>query len=300
MAEPAALPAPAPAPAAPARAGRPSILRVILRDRIAMAGATLVGVMLIAAILAPLLAPHVPTDINGRARLQGPSLTFPLGTDELGRDLLSRALYGARVSLTVSISVVTLAALIGVSIGLVSGYFRGVLDSVSMRLMDVIFAFPTILLALAVVSVLGTETRNLVLALTVVYIPAFARISRGAALAVAREPYVEAARSVGVGHFRILTRYVLPNITAPIAVQVTISLAYAILVESALSYLGLGVQPPAASWGSMLATGKVHIERSIWPSVVPGLFIVFTVLGFNLLGDALRDSLDPRLRAAIR
>jgi len=294
MAEP-ALPA-----VAPTRASRPSILRIILRDRIALAGAILVAIMLIAAVFAPLLAPHVPTDINGRARLQGPSALFPLGTDELGRDLLSRALYGARVSLTVCVSVVTLAALIGVSIGLVAGYFGGLLDSVSMRLMDVIFAFPTILLALAVVSTLGTETRNLVLALTVVYVPAFARISRGAALSVAREPYVEAARSVGVGNFRIITRYVLPNITAPIVVQITLSLAYAILVESALSYLGLGVQPPEASWGSMLATGKVHIERSIWPSLVPGLFIVFTVLGFNLLGDALRDSLDPRLRAAIR
>jgi peptide/nickel transport system permease protein len=286
--------------AAPTQSSRPTLLRVILRDPVAMTGAILVMAMVLAAVLAPLIAPHVPTDINGRARLQAPSARFPLGTDELGRDLLSRALYGARVSLTVSISVVTLAALVGVAIGLVSGYFRGWIDSVAMRVMDVLFAFPTILLALAVVATLGTDTRNLILALTIVYVPTFARISRGAALAVSREPYVEAARSVGVGDGRIMTRYVLPNIMAPIAVQITISLAYAILVESALSYLGLGVQPPAASWGSMLASGKVHMERSLWPSVVPGLFIVVTVLGFNLLGDGMRDSLDPRLRAAMR
>lgn len=279
---------------------RPSIWRTVLRDRIGMFGATLVVIMLSAAALARWIAPHSPTQINGRDRLQGPSATYLLGTDELGRDLLSRGLYGAQVSLTVSITVVTFAALIGISIGVASGYFRGILDGVSMRLMDILFAFPTILLALAVVSTLGTDTRNLIIALTIVYIPTFARISRGAAMSVSREVYVEAARSVGVGHLRILLRYVLPNITAPIAVQITISLAYAILVESSLSYLGLGVQPPAASWGSMLASGKIHMERSLWPSLVPGMFIVITVLGFNLLGDALRDSLDPRLRAAMR
>lgn len=291
----------APVAARPARpSGRPTILKTVLRDRIGMAGAILAGLMMLAALLAPWIAPHNPTAINGRDRLQGPSLKYLLGTDELGRDLLSRALYGAQVSLTVSLTVVALAALIGISIGVASGYFRGLLDGVSMRIMDILFAFPTILLALAVVSTLGTDTRNLIIALTIVYVPTFARISRGAALTVSREVYVEAARSVGVGHFRILTRYILPNITAPIAVQITISLAYAILVESSLSYLGLGVQPPSASWGSMLASGKVHMERSLWPSLVPGMFIVITVLGFNLLGDALRDSLDPRLRAAMR
>ncbi|SFZ86366.1 peptide/nickel transport system permease protein [Devosia enhydra] len=290
--------APSAAPAKPSP--RPSIWRTVLRDKIGMFGAVLVTLMLGAALLAQWIAPRNPTQINGRDRLQGPSATYLLGTDELGRDLLSRALYGAQVSLTVSITVVTFAALIGISIGVASGYFRGILDGVSMRVMDVLFAFPTILLALAVVSTLGTDTRNLIIALTIVYVPTFARISRGAAMSVSREVYVEAAKSVGVGHLRILLRYVLPNITAPIAVQITISLAYAILVESSLSYLGLGVQPPAASWGSMLASGKVHMERSLWPSLVPGMFIVITVLGFNLLGDALRDSLDPRLRAAMR
>jgi peptide/nickel transport system permease protein len=296
-----ASPAASTAAAVPARrSGRPTILKTVLRDKIGMTGAVLAGIMMLAALFAPWIAPHNPTTIHGRDRLQGPSAVYPLGTDELGRDLLSRALYGAQVSLTVSLTVVAFAALIGITIGVTSGYFRGMVDGIWMRLMDILFAFPTILLALAVVSTLGTETRNLIIALTIVYVPTFARISRGAALTVSREVYVEAARSVGVGHFRIITRYILPNITAPIAVQLTISLAYAILVESSLSYLGLGVQPPAASWGSMLASGKIHMERSLWPSLVPGMFIVITVLGFNLLGDALRDSLDPRLRAAMR
>jgi peptide/nickel transport system permease protein len=276
------------------------MLRIVLADRIGMVGAFFVTLIGTAALLAPWISPHDPTRINGRARLQPPSALFPLGTDELGRDLLSRALHGAQVSLEVSLTVVAFSALIGVSIGVASGYFRGWLDAVAMRIMDVLFAFPTILLALAIVATLGTDVRNLILALTIVYIPTFARIARGAAMTVAEELYVEAARSVGVGHLRILVFHILPNITAPIAVQITISLAYAILVESSLSYLGLGVQPPDASWGLMLSSGKVQIERSIGPSVGPGLFIVFTVLGFNLLGDALRDALDPRMRAAMR
>jgi peptide/nickel transport system permease protein len=275
-------------------------LRALARDPIGMVGAAIVVIIGSAALLAPWIAPHIPTQIHARSRLTPPSLDFLLGTDELGRDLLSRALFGAQVSLRVSLTVVALAALIGVAIGVASGYFRGILDGIAMRLMDILFAFPTILLALAIVATLGTDVRNLIVALTVIYIPTFARIARGAALTVSEELYVEAARSVGVGHLRILVRHLLPNIAAPVAVQITISLAYAILVESSLSYLGLGVQPPEASWGSMLASGKVHMERSLWPSLVPGLFIMATVLGFNLLGDSLRDSLDPRLRSAMR
>jgi peptide/nickel transport system permease protein len=290
---------PAPAQKRP-RSVRPSAWRVLARDRIGMIGAVLVVIVMLAALLAPWLAPYDPTEIHARDRLQGPSLTYLLGTDELGRDLFSRALFGARVSLQVSLTVVFFAALIGIALGIVSGYFRGMVDSIVMRLMDILFAFPTILLALAVVATLGTATHNLIIALIIVYVPTFARISRGAALTVSKETYVEAARAAGVRNINILLKHILPNITAPIAVQLTISLAYAILVESSLSYLGLGVQPPQASWGSMLAAGKIHMERSLWPSAVPGLFIVVTVLGFNLLGDALRDSLDPRLRSAMR
>lgn len=280
------------------RSAKPSILRALLHDRIGVAGAIMIATMLLAAILAPVIAPHDPTEIFTGYRLQPPSLYFPLGTDELGRDLLSRALYGAQVSLQVGVSVAFFAAIIGVPIGLIAGYTGGIFDATSMRVMDVLFAFPTILLALAVVATLGPETRNLIIALTIVYMPAFARITRGATMSVSREVFIDAGRSSGLRHIRLLLRHVLPNVSAPILVQVSVALAEIILVEASLSYLGLGVQPPAPSWGAMLASGKVHMETSLWPSVVPGMFIVITVLGFNLLGDSLRDSLDPRLRAS--
>jgi peptide/nickel transport system permease protein len=252
------------------RPAKPSKLRLLLRDPIGLLGMVFVAGMGLAALLAPWIAPHDPSRIHGRMRLQGPGATFPLGTDEFGRDLLSRALHGAQVSLQVSLLAVGIAAVIGVAIGLAAGYFRGWFDAVAMRLMDVLFAVPTILLALAIVATLGTTIENLILALVIVYTPAFARIARRAALSVSQELYVEAAPSVGVGHWRILAFHVLPNIAAPVAVQVTISLAYAILMEAALAYLGLGVHPPDASWGSMLASGNVLVERSIWPSLAPG------------------------------
>lgn len=267
------------------------------RDRTGMVGAVLVTLALLAAAFGPLVAPHDPNLIHPGERLAQPSSTFLLGADELGRDVLSRALYGARISIVVGVLVVLIAGTLGVAIGLLSGYVRGFTDGLAMRVMDILFAFPTLLLAMAVVAVLGTDFRNLILALTVVYVPAFARITRAATLSVMGEPYIEAARSLGLSHTRILSRYVLPNIMAPIMVQATISLAYAILVEASLSYLGLGVQPPDASWGSMLATGKPYIELSPWLCIVPGALIMLTVLGFNLLGDALRDALDPRLRS---
>lgn len=290
----------APLPPAPKkkrarRTGGP-VLSFLLRDKVGLVGAVLVVLIVGLALFAPWIAPFDPTAMSTGNRLSQPNSVFWLGSDEAGRDLLSRALYGARTSLTVSLSVVVLASLIGVTLGLMSGYFGGFLDGVTMRMMDILFAFPTLLLALAVVAVLGPDTRNLVLALVVVFVPSFARVTRGAALTVTREPYVEAARSVGVSHTRIIVRYVLPNVTAPIAVQFTISIAYAILTEASLGYLGLGVPPPTPSWGAMLATGKAFMETSMWPSMVPGFCIMITVLGFNLVGDALRDSLDPRLR----
>ncbi|MCV0384675.1 MAG: ABC transporter permease [Erythrobacter sp.] len=269
----------------------------LVRDRVGLLGLTLVGLAFFAAIIGPFIAPHDPTEIFGDQRLAPPSSTFLLGGDELGRDILSRALHGARISIFVGVTVVALAGAIGVTLGVIAGYYRGPLDSLVMRVMDTLFAFPTLLLALVVVAVLGTAIVNLIAALTIVYVPAFARIARGSTLSVTSEPYVEAARSLGVSDFRIIRRYVLPNITAPITVQFTVSLAYAILVEASLSYLGLGVQPPDASWGLMLSTGKPFIELSPWLSIVPGLSIMFTVLGFNLVGDALRDAMDPRLRS---
>jgi peptide/nickel transport system permease protein len=267
------------------------------RDRAGLVGVILVALTLLVAVFGPALAPYDPTLIFPGERLAAPGARFLLGADELGRDMLSRTLYGARISIQVGVIVVTLASLVGVPLGLIAGYFKGRLDLILMRLVDIMFAFPTILLALALIAVLGTDLRNLILAITIVYIPSFARVTRGSTLSVSEEPYVEAARAVGVSHARIIFQHILPNVSAPIIVQFTISLAYAILVEASLSFLGLGVQPPAASWGSMLATGKPYIDLSPWVSVVPGVAIMLTVLGFNLLGDGMRDALDPRLRS---
>ncbi|KXK60672.1 glutathione ABC transporter permease [Micromonospora rosaria] len=271
------------------------ILRLITRDRVGAIGLVIVVLMTAAAVFAPLIAPYDPTAMSNQ-RLAPPGGTFPLGADEAGRDLLSRALYGARTSLTVSLIVVACAGAIGVVLGLLAGFYRGVLDAIITPATDIMFSFPTLLLALAVVAARGPGTENLILALVIVFIPSFARIVRGTAMTIRREPYVESGQAVGLSNTRLILKYILPNSVAPIAVQFTTSLAYAILIEASLGYLGLGVQPPQPSWGSMLSSGKSFMEMSVWPSVVPGICIMITVLGFNLLGDTLRDVLDPRLR----
>ncbi|WP_233514699.1 ABC transporter permease [Micromonospora sp. LHW51205] len=271
------------------------VLRLIWRDRVGAIGLVIVVLMVAAAALAPLIAPYDPTAMSNQ-RLAAPGGDFLLGADEAGRDLLSRALYGARTSLTVSLIVVTCAGAIGVLLGLLAGFYRGFLDAIITPATDIMFAFPTLLLALAVVAARGPGTENLIIALILVFIPSFARVVRGTAMSVRREPYVESGQAVGLTNARLIFKYILPNSVAPIAVQFTTSLATAILVEASLGYLGLGVQPPQPSWGSMLSSGKAFMEMSIWPSVVPGVCIMIAVLGFNLLGDTLRDVLDPRLR----
>jgi peptide/nickel transport system permease protein len=205
-------------------------------------------------------------------------------------------LYGARISVLLGVVVVALASAIGIPAGLVAGYYRGALDWVLSRLMDALFAFPVILLALALVAVLGSDTRNLVLALTIVFVPGSTRLTRAATLATSRQEYIEAARSSGASNARIMFRHVVPNILAVVFVQLTLILAFAMLVEASLSFLGLGIQPPAASWGSMLNSNKASLEEAPWASILPGLCIMFAVLGFNLLGDSLRDTLDPSIR----
>ena len=272
-------------------------LRRLGRDWAGLLGLLLLGLSIAAAVVGPAVAPYDPSEIHVDAILQGPGPRFWLGTDELGRDLLSRVLLGARVSLSIAASVVTLAAGFGIAIGLGAGYYGGRLDALLMRCMDILFAFPAVLLALAIVSVLGTGTRNLVLAITVVYVPVFARLVRGLTQQTRGELFVEAARALGANDVRIVLQHILPNISAPILVQVSVILAYAILVEAALSFLGLGVQPPTPTWGGMLSAGKGHMELSPWVAIVPGLAIMLTVLGFNLVGDAVRDLLDPRLRS---
>lgn len=284
--------------APPLKSGLPGahVLRSVARDPVGAAGLLIVTLIVVAAAFAPLLAPYDPLAMSNQ-RLAAPGPIFLLGSDEAGRDLLSRALFGARTSLSVALVVVICSAVIGVALGLVAGFFRSWVDGIVTPTMDVLFAFPTLLLALAIVSARGPGVENVVIALVVVFVPSFARITRGATLAVRREAYVESGRAVGLGNARLIMTYILPNAIAPIMVQFTTSIAVAILVEASLGYLGLGVPPPAPSWGAMLASGKALIELSIWPSVIPGLCIMVAVLGFNLLGDTLRDVLDPRMRA---
>jgi peptide/nickel transport system permease protein len=253
------------------------------------------GLYVIAAIAAPFLAPRDPFRMHDGAALRAPSTEFWMGTDRFGRDQLSRLLYGSRMSFKVGIIAVGVALTLGTTLGVLAGYFRGAVDAVLSRLMDILFAFPELLLALAVMAVLGAGTGNLMLAIGIVYTPIFARIARGAVLEVNARDHVEAARSMGAGHLQILFRHILPNIAPPLIVQTTLSFAFAVLAEAALSFLGLGVEPDAPSWGIMLKEGKDWMLQAWWVAVFPGLAITLAVLNFNLLGDALRDALDPRL-----
>jgi peptide/nickel transport system permease protein len=219
-----------------------------------------------------------------------------LGTDEFGRDILSRLIHGARVSLRVAILSVAAAGILGSSLGILSGYAGGSVDNLAMRIMDVIFAFPAILLALGIVAVLGAGSNNVIVALTLVYLPIFARVARGPVLSTKEMEYVTAAHATGSSSIRIVTRHILPNISAPIIVQVSLALSWAILTEAALSFLGLGTQPPQPSWGNMLSESRTLMELAPWTAISPGAAIMLAILGFNLLGDSLRDVLDPRLK----
>jgi peptide/nickel transport system permease protein len=300
-----AAPAPKPALAAPrqgratggaATRRRPSRVWALARTPTAVAGSLIVVAYLVAAAGAPLFAPADPAAMAPTALLARPGAGHPFGTDQFGRDILSRLLYGSRVSLGVSFASVALALGAGGAIGVVSGYYGGALDSVLMRSMDVVFAFPAVLLAIAIMAVAGTTPPVLVAAIGIVYTPQFARVTRGSVLQARGIEYVEAARAQGAGVPRILLHHIVPNILAPIIVQTSLSLSFAILTESALSFLGLGTQPPTPSWGNMLAEARRFMTIAPWTAVFPGAAISLIVLGFNLLGDGLRDVLDPRLR----
>ena len=280
-----------------AAARRTSTPARLLRAPVAAAGAVIIGVYLLAAASAPVLSPHDPLAMASRSLLAPPGGPFPLGTDQFGRDLLSRLLYGARVSLAVSFASVVLALAGGGAAGIASGYYGGPIDGLLMRVMDVIFAFPAVLLAIAIMAVAGTAVWTVIVAIGVVYTPQFARVSRAGVLATRGLEYVEAAAALGAGARRILLRHILPNISAPLIVQTSLSLSLAILTESALSFLGLGTQPPTPSWGNMLAESRRFMALAPWTAVFPGATIATVVLGFNLLGDGLRDLLDPRLGA---
>ncbi|CAN5770293.1 ABC transporter permease [soil metagenome] len=275
---------------------RTGILTVILRQRLALTGAVIVVFFAMLALFGPLVAPHGPTEQFSADRLQSPSIDYPFGTDEFGRDIFTRILYGARISFQVGIIVVGIAGATGVLLGMFAGYKGGWIDNIIVLLSDVIFAFPAVLLAIAVITMLGNNLNNAILAISLVYIPPFIRIVRGATLTVRNTAYVEAAHSVGVSLPRMMSRHIFPNITAPLIVQSSISFAFAILSEAGLSFLGLGNKAPDPSWGTMVSGSYGFLQLAPWAAIIPGIAIALTVLGFNLLGDGLRDALDPRLR----
>ena len=271
-------------------------LRRLWRVRLASVGASIILAAIACAVLAPQLAAgRDPISQSMDALLEAPSLKHPFGTDELGRDVYARVLYGTRISLQVGLISVGIGMTVGVILGLIAGYFGGLLDNLIMRVIDAMLAFPMLVLALAITAALGANLRNAMIAIGIVGIPTYARLVRGQVLSVREREFVEAARALGAGHGRIMLLHILPNVTAPIIVQASLMIATAILSEASLSFLGLGVQPPTPSWGSMLNDGKNYLEMAPWMAIFPGMAIFLVVLGFNLLGDAVRDALDPRL-----
>jgi len=266
------------------------------RNGLVVFGAGIVVAMVLLAIFAGVVAPYDPTDMKVSDALKRPSLAHPFGTDRFGRDVLSRTIHGSRIALGVALSSIGLALVVGTILGLAGCYVGGATDLVIGRAMDVLFSFPTLILAIGIAAMLGPGLDNAALAIAVVYAPLFSRVVRGPVIAERAKEYAVAALGLGAGSFRVVLRHILPNVLAPLIVQTSVSLAYAILTEAALSYLGLGTQPPAPSWGTMLNEGRTYLETAPWMSVFPGLAIMLAVLGFNLLGDGLRTALDPQLR----
>ena len=270
------------------------VWRRLRRNRLAVVGGAVLVGFLVVALLSPVLAPHDPLAQDLYNRLAKPGLTHPFGTDDFGRDMLSRVMYGTRISLRVGLVAVVIALVLGTAIGLTAGYWGGSLDQGLMRLMDLMLAFPSILLAIGIVAVLGPGLENAMLAVGIVAVPQYARLVRASALRVREQDYVEAVRALGAGDLRILMFAVLPNCVAPLIVQSTLGLATAILDAAGLSFLGLGAQPPIPEWGAMLNGARELILTAPWLLTFPGSAILVTVLAFNLLGDGLRDALDPR------
>jgi peptide/nickel transport system permease protein len=270
------------------------MLRRFLRDKAVMVGLTIFLAMLLMALFAPYLSPHDPIQQDLRMNLAAPSAPYFMGTDYYGRDVLSRIIWGARVSLQVGMISVGISLVAGSIVGLISGYYGGWIDAVLMRVMDVMLAFPFFLLALAIVAALGPNLVNAMLAIGIASTPSFARLVRGSVLMLKENTYVEAARSAGAGDTRIVIRHLVPNLVGTLVTFATVNIANAILAEASLSFLGLGVQPPDPSWGSMLSEGRNFMRNAPWIATFPGIAILVSVLGLNLLGDGLRDILDPR------
>jgi dipeptide transport system permease protein len=272
-------------------------------NRGAVAGFAVIAILLLLAILADLIAPHPPALTNNAAFLLPPvwqaggSSAYPLGTDAIGRDILSRLIHGARLSLLIGIVVVTIAVVIGTALGLVAGFFRGVVEIAILRLMDILLTLPSLLLAIVIVAILGPGMMNAMLAVAVVVLPHYVRIARAAVITETGKDYVTAARVSGAGTLRLMLREVLPNCMAPLIVQATLGISTAILDAASLGYLGLGAQPPLPEWGTMLADAREFVLRAWWVVTFPGLMILIAVLAFNLVGDGLRDALDPKLKS---
>lgn len=270
--------------------------RRLLQSKVGKAGLIIIIMLIIVAAIAPVLAPYDPFETNILFRYKAPSSEHLLGTDGMGRDILSRIIYGSRISLQVGLISVALALILGVSFGLIAGYYGGKLDMLIMRFMDIMLAFPSILLAIAIVAILGPQLKNAMLAIGIINVPRFARIVRSSVLSIKESEYISAARALGAGDLRIIFKHLLPNAMAPLIVQTTLSIATAILEAAALSFLGLGAQPPSPEWGAMLSDARSSLQKAPWVATFPGLAIVFGVLGFNLLGDGLRDALDPKMK----
>jgi peptide/nickel transport system permease protein len=270
--------------------------RRLRRSHTAMFGMGIAGLVFSVAIFADVIAPYGYADMHPEDMLQGPSWQYWFGTDQMGRDVLSRIIYGSRISIYVGVVSTIFGALMGIPLGIIAAYYGGVVDNFIMRLIDIWVAFPNFLLALVISVILGPSVTNVVIALAIVRVPTQARVMRGTALSIKENDYVQAARAVGVQDARLLWRHILPNCMAPIIVLGTLEVATAIIVEAALSFLGLGTQPPTPSWGWDLRANVVFIEDVPWIAIFPGLAIFITVLGFNLFGDGLRDALDPRLK----
>ncbi|MEM1161303.1 MAG: ABC transporter permease [Pseudomonadota bacterium] len=272
---------------------RRSFLQTVLRDPRALAGGVFLTLLTLAAIFAPWIAPHDPNAMD-YMMMEEPSAAHPLGVDDLGRDLMSRIIHGARVSIFVGLVTVGIALVLGVGMGILAGYYRGWIDTIIMRYIDLQWAFPNILIAVYLVAVFGTGLANVIVAITLAYLDDFARVARAMTLQVKEELFVQAARSYGASDLLIMVRHILPNITAPIIVLATVSVSNAILAEAVLSFLGLGVSSDTPTWGLILSEARSFISRAWWLGIYPGLAIMLTVLSINFLGDALRDHLDVR------
>jgi peptide/nickel transport system permease protein len=275
-----------------------TFLRRLFRRRLVLVGALVLMLIIMLAVFAPLLSPWSPTAIRVAQRLKPPSLQHWFGTDEFGRDILARIMFGARASLGIGLAVVAVSMACGTLLGLLAGYFRA-LDTIVMRLVDAMMALPDILLAIFLVAVLGASAANVVLALSIVYTPRVTRVVRASTLVVRELPFVEAARALGVSTFRILTVHILLNVASPILVQATFIFAYAVLAEAGLSFLGAGVPPEVPTWGTMIASGQQYADQAFWLVLFPGLAIVSAAMSLQLVGDGLRDMLDPKLRKAL-